>query len=154
MKCESAGVFKKAGLGAGFGGLHKNKPEQAHLAGKKEDCQLNGGKGLGSIIMEITYSRAFFFFTPPPGHMFLLHRNSPWGGQLSRISKVSVSERKKRELKQAPASLSIRSLWGESNASRARGSRQGAQKAERMGRQGAFLKGDAGGRERLEGRRI
>ena len=86
--------------------------------------------------------------------MFLLHRNSPWGGQLSRISKVSVSERKKRELKQAPASLSIRSLWGESNASRARGSRQGAQKAERMGRQGAFLKGDAGGRGRLERRRI
>lgn len=73
--------------------------------------------------------------------MFLLHRNSPWGGQLSRISKVSVSERKKRELKQAPVSLSIRSLWGESNASRTRGSRYGAQKAERMGGQGRFPKG-------------
>ena len=55
--------LKKQGWGPGLGGvLHKNKPEQAHLAGKKEDCQLNGGKGLGSIIMEITYSRAFFFF--------------------------------------------------------------------------------------------
>ena len=67
MKCESAVCFKKAGLGAGFGGgggLHKHKPEQAHLAGKKEDCQLNGGKGLGSIIMEITYSRAFPAPTP------------------------------------------------------------------------------------------
>ena len=56
--------LKKQGWGLGLGGvLHKNKPEQAHLAGKKEDCQLNGGKGLGSIIMEITYSRAFFFFS-------------------------------------------------------------------------------------------
>lgn len=27
---------------------------------EKEDCQLNGGEVLGSIIMEITYPRAFF----------------------------------------------------------------------------------------------
>lgn len=53
--------LRKQGWGPGLVGgvLHKNKPEQAHLAGKKEDCQLNGGgKVLGSIIMEITYSRA------------------------------------------------------------------------------------------------
>lgn len=145
--------LRKQGWGPGLVGgvLHKNKPEQAHLAGKKEDCQLNGGgKVLGSIIMEITYSRAS---PPPPDHMFLLHRNSPWGGQLSRIRKVSVSERKKRELQQAPASLSIRSLWGETNTSRTRGSRQGAQKAERMGRQGGSQRetqeGGGGGGERI-----
>lgn len=44
----------------GWGSVHKREPEQAHLAGEKEDCQLNGGEGLGGIIMEITYSRAFF----------------------------------------------------------------------------------------------
>lgn len=36
-------------------GVCERAPEQAHLAGQKE-CQLNGGKGLRSIIMEIIYS--------------------------------------------------------------------------------------------------
>lgn len=65
--------------------MQKREPEQAHLAGEKEDCQLNGGRGLGSIIMEITSSRAFF---SPPEHMFLPHRNSTEKGQLLRTSSL------------------------------------------------------------------
>lgn len=75
--------------------MQKREPEQAHLAGEKEDCQLNGGRGLGGIIMEITSSRAFF---SPPEHMFLPHRNSTEKGQLLRTA-VSIAERKKKGLK-------------------------------------------------------
>lgn len=91
--------LKKQGWGlSGGGGAHKREPEQAHLAGEKEDCQLNGGKGLGSIIMEITYPGAFF---SPPDHMLLPQRNSAQSGQLLRIRKASISARKKRGLNQS-----------------------------------------------------
>lgn len=59
-------MSEKAGLGAGEwrgreGGGLVGEPGQARLAGEeKEDCQLHGGNGLGSIIMEITYPGAFF----------------------------------------------------------------------------------------------
>lgn len=50
--------LKKQGWGRGEG-VRKTEPEQA-LGREKEDCQLNGGRVLGSIIMEITCPRAFF----------------------------------------------------------------------------------------------
>lgn len=57
--------LKKQGWGLGSGGDGRGglvgEPGQARLAGEeKEDCQLHGGNGLGSIIMEITYPGAFF----------------------------------------------------------------------------------------------
>lgn len=91
VKCESTGVFEKAGLGAGFRGVHKTRPEQAHLAGKKGDCRLNGGKGLGSIIMEITYSRACFFSSWPhvSFHIGTAHRQASFWGKQSLFQKGS-----------------------------------------------------------------
>ena len=85
MKCESADIFETAGLGAEWNRIHKREPEQGHLAGEKEDCQLNGSKVLGSIIMEITYPRAFFLFLTTCS--FHIH-------QLLRICKALISERK------------------------------------------------------------
>lgn len=56
VKCKSAGVFEKAGLRAGGGGgagCKRESRSRPTWQGRK-DCQLNGGGGLGSIIMEIT----------------------------------------------------------------------------------------------------
>lgn len=39
---------------------YKGEPEQAHLAGPKELSAEHGGKGLGSVIMEIIYSGGCF----------------------------------------------------------------------------------------------
>lgn len=44
-----------------WGGVgYKGEPEQAHLAGPKELSAERGGKGLGSVIMEIIYSGGCF----------------------------------------------------------------------------------------------
>lgn len=68
--------LKKQGWGLSWGG-ESMRARASPVGREKEDCQLNGGKVLGSIIMEITYPRAFFLLlTTCSFHIGAAHREA------------------------------------------------------------------------------
>lgn len=104
VKCECAGAFAKAGVGAGLGGggCCKSEPEQARLAGEKGGCQLNGGTRLGKHNYgNHLFQSNFFFF------LLLLLNTCSFHTETAEREAGSQEEAQSlchREFQQAPAS--------------------------------------------------